>query len=98
MKRRSPAEQPFRLNGADFRIHLQTGIPGFSGDAFLFPQTCRCRAGISGDSPDRGCPASPGEEEKAGADHADGTALYAGKMLSFCTARCFIQALLIPLN
>lgn len=65
---------------------------------FYFCRACRCRAGISGDSSDGGCPASPGEEEKTGADHADGAALCAGKMLSFCTFRCLIQALPIPLN
>lgn len=65
---------------------------------FYFCRACRCRAGISGDSPDRGCPASPGGEEKAGSDHADGTALYTGEMFSFRAFRCFIQALLILMN
>lgn len=65
---------------------------------FYFRRTCRCRAGISGDSPDRGCPASPGEEEKTGADHADGAALYAREMFSFFISRCAVQALPILLN
>lgn len=65
---------------------------------FYFRRTCRCRAGISGDSPDRGCPASPGEEEKTGADHADGAALYAREMFSFFISRRAVQALPILLN
>lgn len=65
---------------------------------FYFCRAYRCRAGISGDSPDRGCSSSPGGDEKAGADHADGAALCAGAMFSFCAFRCLIQALPILLN
>lgn len=65
---------------------------------FYFCRAYRCRAGISGDSPDRGCSSSPGGDEKAGADHADGAALYAGAILSFFISRCTVQALPIPLN
>lgn len=65
---------------------------------FYFRRAYRYRAGISGDGSDGGSPASPGEEEKAGAGHADGAVSCAGKMLSFCTSLCLIQALLIPLN
>lgn len=65
---------------------------------FYFRRTYRCRADISGDGSDGGCPVSPGEEEKAGADHADGTVSCAGKMLSFRASLCAVQALPIPLN
>lgn len=65
---------------------------------FYFLRTCLCRAGISGDGSDRGCPGGPGGDEKVGADHADGAALYAGAMFSFCASRCLIQALPILLN
>lgn len=65
---------------------------------FYFCRACRCRAGISGDSSDGGCPGSPGEEEKTGADHADGAVLYAGEILSFFISRCTVQALPILLN
>lgn len=65
---------------------------------FYFCRACRCRTDISGDGSDRGCSGGPGGDEKAGANHADGAALYAGEMFSFFISRCAVQALPIPLN